>query len=485
MEIKALLGEHFCNEYNIEDKEYPIEWIEPIDLMVPERFDLSAKICFVEAYLSGYGMEWAEQLYRKHIQALSGGHEIGNEKKNSIDAYVSIFQLLIDDIKANGFDEQKSVVPVGGDNIIMDGAHRVSIAICLRKRLPIVRFPGLRSKYGFQFFEERLLDRIYMDHMALEYIKKRDSAYSACVWPRVGNSSKIEMMEDIMHQYAKIVYKKKLSLNYNGLCNLMIQAYKDFEWIGKLEAKFNGVTAQADLCYAPNAPMYYYVLEINSLDTARQMKTRIRDMYKIGNFSMHTTDTQEESLLIGKMLLNDSAVSFLNEGNPFEDISFYKQIDNLSRILTSDEIRKIAITGESVLGIYGLKKVKELIITGDNGIINSLSQNAEGNLIHKDTFIYPQQFLYDPRYYFHYGKVKFLTLFALKKSGSLSLEDIKLVNTLKESSGGQKIGKTILKELKRRYRNYKRTAIEKIYTWLVKINLLRPAKKVYHFIRRK
>lgn len=83
-----------------------ITWIKGKDLLSVKRLDLMAKYIYVESYLSGHGKAWAKELYSKHIEAFSGGgfREPGNAQKNSLDAYISSFDHLIEEISQNGFD---------------------------------------------------------------------------------------------------------------------------------------------------------------------------------------------------------------------------------------------------------------------------------------------------------------------------------------------------------------------------------------------
>ena len=77
-----------------------------------------------------YNCKFINELYDKHIEAFSAGsyNEPGNDEKNSIKKYIDTFEVLIKNIKKSGIDETISVIPVGKNNEIMDGAHRTAIA---------------------------------------------------------------------------------------------------------------------------------------------------------------------------------------------------------------------------------------------------------------------------------------------------------------------------------------------------------------------
>ena len=363
--IEDLLGVFFCKQYKIDPNlVYNIEWVNAQTLIVPGRFDLIAKINYIKAYDTGVGLKWAEELYRKHIEAFSQGREPGNDEKNSIDAYVKVFNQLISDIKTNGFSENISVIPVGAKNEIMDGAHRVSIAAYFNLKLPIIRFENLHANNNYEFFENQLLDHKYLDCMAYEYVKLDENSHCACVWPTANDPKKIEQMETLMNKEGQIVYKKKIELSYNGIRNLMIQVYSGFDWMGGIDTHFSGASGKADKCYVPNNPMYIYVLKVDTLEHTLELKAKIREVFKIGNHSIHISDTHDEALQISQMLLNDESIFYLNNGKPDYDIDFLKRILKLGdeKICLTDS----ALVCDCTLAMYGLKKADSLVCVGSS-----------------------------------------------------------------------------------------------------------------------
>ena len=131
-----LLSENFIKTKHI-TKETPFvtEEVRGRELLCPERIDLAAKIAYIEARETGGDMSFARELYRKHIEAFSEGYftEPGDENKDSLEKFFSVFDELIDDFKKNGFNPEKSLIPVGQNNIILDGAHRTACAIYFDK----------------------------------------------------------------------------------------------------------------------------------------------------------------------------------------------------------------------------------------------------------------------------------------------------------------------------------------------------------------
>ena len=48
--------------------------VSPIELLVPGRIDLIAKYTYIENYVKHYDVKWFNNLYKAHIEALSGGN---------------------------------------------------------------------------------------------------------------------------------------------------------------------------------------------------------------------------------------------------------------------------------------------------------------------------------------------------------------------------------------------------------------------------
>ena len=169
----------YFKEYNKIDKdsEHEIFYMEAQDLINKKRIDIVVKYYYIKDRESGENIEFAQELYKKHIEAFSDGTftEQGNKDKNSIEKYIETFDKVIDSFKEKGFDEEVSLIPVGRDREILDGSHRVACAIYFKTKLRVIQFKNLSVDYGFDFFRRRVLDEFYLDFIAKEYVnlKKR------------------------------------------------------------------------------------------------------------------------------------------------------------------------------------------------------------------------------------------------------------------------------------------------------------------------
>lgn len=214
MKIRHELTPYFCETYGIDrDKDYPVEWIDPRTLLVSERLDLIAKLKYIEARENGGLTPFIKDCYIQHIAAFSYGtfKESGTKEKDSIEKYLDSFHQLIDAIAGSGFDAAKSVIPVGEDNILLDGAHRAAVAIHFKQQLPIIRIPEARVVYDADYFRKRLLDERCLDYLVLEYAKLKGTVQTALVLPGFAHQTNLfRQCREILNQHGKLVYFKNV-----------------------------------------------------------------------------------------------------------------------------------------------------------------------------------------------------------------------------------------------------------------------------------
>ena len=131
--LLQLIEPHFHNE--LIDKEYKIKTLKAKDLLVHTRFDLAFKILYLENI--NKKVKFAHRFYKEHIRAFSLGNfkELGNKEKNNIAKYIKNFHEIYKDIKLNGFDSSKTLIPLSSKGYIANGAHRVASAIYTNKNL--------------------------------------------------------------------------------------------------------------------------------------------------------------------------------------------------------------------------------------------------------------------------------------------------------------------------------------------------------------
>ena len=391
-----LLSKNFVETKKItKDTPYEIREIDARELLCPERFDLAAKIAYIEAREKGEDMSFARELYRKHIEAFSEGTytEPGDENKTSLDRFFSVFDELIDNYKENGFDSDKSLVPVGRDNIILDGAHRTACSIYFGGKISVISFPRFEVNFDYRYFRGRRLSEEMLEYMAVIYSRYASKPlYLACLWPVSTIAKRPQAMEIITAQHG-IVYDNSVMLNKNGLRNFMMQIYQHQDWIGTPDNHFAGVMGKVDACFAPNTSTETILFEGGALEEVLQMKNRIRDVFMLDKHAVHISDSNEETKLMASLLFSANSRHALNFGKPD---TFPQCFCEFKEIKESGVHLGISAT----LAYYGIAVVGEM--AADNKVFDELN----------------------PRTYFVFDGLKFPALVQVEEN--LSVDDIEI-----------------------------------------------------------
>lgn len=357
-----LLSDNFVKTKKITSKTpFEIREIEARELLCPQRLDLAAKLAYIEARESGADMSFAREIYRKHIEAFSEGEYIepGDDNKTSLEKFFSVFDELIDNFKEYGFDASKSLIPIGCDNIILDGAHRIACAIYFNKKVSVIRFPQFSVCFDYRYFRKRRLSEEMLEYMAITYSRYSiGELYLACLWP-VSSEEKRPQAVELIRKGHDIVLDTTVDLTKNGLRNFMLQIYQHQDWVGTVENRFCGVMGKVDGCFVPGAHTEAILFEGGSLDVILRMKDEIRDIFHLGKHAIHISDSNEETQLMASLLFNENSRHALNYGQPDEFPDCYRNMKDLQRK------RAVCLNNEATLAYYGVCEKKGIAASCD------------------------------------------------------------------------------------------------------------------------
>lgn len=419
-----LLSENFVKTRKITpDMPFEIQEVNARTLLCPERIDLAAKIAYIEARENGGDMAFARELYRKHIEAFSEGYfvEPGDASKVSLEAFYSAFDSLIDDFKVNGFDSEKSLIPVGEGNILLDGAHRTACAIYFQKTVTVIRFPAFTASFDYRYFRQRRLSEEMLAYMAVIYSRyAQTQLYMACLWPAAVESRRENAVERIREDH-RIVLDKTIMLQKSGLRNFMLQIYQHQGWIGTPETHFPGVMGKVDACFVPGVCTEIVLFEGGTLDEVLAMKDSIRGIFQIGKHAIHISDSNEETRLMAELLLNENSLHALNYGKPDTFPDWFRKFKELRSSVAS-------LNAAATASYYGIQGSEKAVLSE--------------NLVNP----------FDPRSYFVFDGVKFPALSVIKDSlngtdSALSRE----VNALLRKGGANSVRKRKYEDAKTRF----------------------------------
>ncbi len=439
MELKKnkllkLIEPHF--EKDLVQDSYEIKTLKAKKLLTHTRFDLAFKLLYLE--MMDKDVRFAKEIYKDHIRAFSLGKftEPGNEEKNSIDRFLEEFHNTFEDIKLNGFDSSKTLIPLSKNGSIANGAHRIASAIYLDKALECVQINTANHIYDYKFFYSRNVPSEMLDVVATKFVEYADNVHVAFLWPTAkGNDKEIEKV------IPNIVYRKEMTLAPNGAHNLLSQIYYGEEWLGSVEDDFRGSKGKLVECFKTFEPVRIIAFQANSLDDVLKIKDKVREIFNVGKHSIHITDTKEEAIRVARVVFNDNSIHFLNYAKPNRYISTHKKIDKFKEFLAKNEldINDLVLDNEIVLSAYGLRESSDIDYFVDDN--EKLKYNDEELEYHDEEKL---ELIYNPKNYFYFNDLKFVSfnqLYKMKKNRAEEKDknDCKMMEALIENDRFKKI----------------------------------------------
>lgn len=448
---------------------YTVEKVNPNRLLCPERLDIAAKYLYIK--LKDNCKEYAEKIYVEHIRAMTKGSFVEPySKKKDISSFLSAFEKLYSDMKEIGYAGNMSPIPVDKNYRIMDGAHRVAVALVLNIDVPIVKLDMEASYdvYNQSYFENFGTDHDILDRIVLEYLKLKEKCVCINIWPSaVGHDTELfEMIE----KYFSIIYKKDIVLNENGAFFYLAQIYKEYSWAQNHQDGFSGVYRKLIPCFPTFSPIRTIFVEVDDSLQLITIKDKMRSLYGLGKHSLHMTDNIEETIEMAEILLSNNTIYFMNKCNALFFNNTFKLLEEAKKIQNSSE--QVVFTGSIVLALYGIREAQDIDYISDNDTdMNSHNRFLNWYGVNKNDV------LFNTEYQFTFFGMKFLKLqiirnFKKNRNEGKDIDDIKLIDLVQEDKG---------KDFRAALLRKKRRIIASIQGFIIKL-----AHKlgIYEFLRK-
>lgn len=403
--LTTLIEPHFCSD--LTQKEYEIKSIHSNQLLTYNRFDLAFKLLYLE--MLDKNISFTKDIYKKHIEAFSLGTfiEPGNEDKNTIEKFIEEFKNIFEDIKINGFNSSKSIIPLSKNNSIANGAHRIASAIYLNKIVDCVEIYTANQVYDYKFFHSRNIDNNTLDIVATKFTEYATNVHIAFLWPIGKDTTNVQNI--IPH----ILYKKTIKLTPNGSHNLLSQIYYGEEWIGSVEDDFKGSKGKLVECFKTFDEFEVIAFQADSLEDVLKIKDDIRDVFNVGKHSVHITDTKDEAIRVAHTIFNDNSLHFLNYSKPNKYIDTNNKIEEFKKFLYENNIssKDVVIDSSFILACYGLREAKDTDFLCDNN--NKIIKEFKDINTHDEELKYynttKNEMIYNPKNYFYFNDIKFVS----------------------------------------------------------------------------
>ena len=404
------------------------------NLFNSNRFDLSAKYLYAKFRQKDIKSNFGLDVYREHLKVWNGFIEYNNPNKNTFESFKNEFDHILDSIKENGFDNNISKIIVDEDLCLLNGAHRTTSCIINNSEATFQIGGSGQKLCDYNMFRGLGLQEPYMDAMAYELAKFNKNMFIVSLFPSaIGCDDEVDK---ILSDNGRVGYKKLIKLNSTGAFNLMRQMYYGEEWAGGWYNNFGGFRDKANLCFTNLNPIRVYLVEFDSLDVAKKVKSKIRDIYKISNHSVHINDTHEQTIRLARVLFNNNSIHFMNNSKLVNYVKFEEQLSFYKKWIVENDldIEDYCVTASSILSMYGLREGNDLdyLHNGEevkgHQMVHSHNEYGESRYhIHRDDIIY------NPENHFYYDDIKFASLDVVKKLKQKRMEqkdirDIELID---------------------------------------------------------
>ena len=421
--------------------------ISPNTFLHSSRFDILAKYIYAKFLDQNIDSNFGLDLYAAHLKVWN--NYTHGDGKDGLDTYIDAFKQILASIKENGFDSQQSVVPVQHTGFkLINGGHR--IAACLLYDKEVFYRYGAESDgqtdVNYEYFRNHNrfvvggLAEKWCDAIAFEYCKLKPNTHIVTIFPSaVGGLEQHINAEKIIKENSDVFYRKSVPLINDGPFFLMRQMYFGESWGGNFQNNFPGLRSKANLCFQNSNPLVCYVVTVSHKKYLKIIKEKIREIYKIGNHSIHINDTKEETMRLARCLLNNNSVHFMNNCRSVYYKDFENYIHYFKNYIKENNLNleNYCVTASSILSRYGVREGRDLdyLHTEEKQIIGHKEIHSHNEYGKNRYFTTYDDIIHNPFNHFYFEDVKYTSLDVVKKlkekrGEEKDIADIKLIDTL-------------------------------------------------------
>lgn len=415
-------------------------WMNPLDLLCRDRFDIMAKYIYARYYLGSYQTQWHQRLYQSHLEKWTQCYNTDPLKIGYQD-FETAFQKVIQNLQRNAFDENFTI-HVNNAGHAWDGAHRIGTGIALQLPVKVKIYDGYAKAdmSPSKFKNQYKLEEHFIDHMVYEYAKLKENTFIVTLFPIAYEYQ--SQLEEVLEENGVVIYSKDLWLYENGPMEFIRIVYNGEWWTGSYIDKYKHSFAKANKCFPRGLirqfPVRVYLFECENKAVARKIKESFRE--KIQNHdALHINDTHDQTVIIAASLFNKNTIDFINTKRMNIFKNFDDGIDKLKEFFKNHHLDPddFCVDTGSVLSAYGLRDCKDIDVLHHNPLPPNYKEygidSHNPHLHHHHMCL--DEIIYNPENHFYYNGIKFVNLSLVKdmkkdRGSEKDLRDIELIRQL-------------------------------------------------------
>jgi hypothetical protein len=377
-------------------------------LLVPSRLDICSKIPLATAWKNGADERWGRDLYFSYLEKIHpfGGfnQDLG---KTTLEDYYFGFRQLFHSIASNGFNQELGGIPLGNKGIT-NGAHRVAVSVALGLEVSIEKSLDVDHVYDWRFLDEIGLDGVFVDGIMSEFLGHWPNTRIFCLMGLEAHVS--NGVEEYLNRNRNVIFRKTISLTSIGQRRLMQILYGANPWwnhslfetltLERFKGSTDGVT--------------FVFIEAQSISDDIRLKDQLRRIFLHSESikKIHSTDTQEEVTRLSDTILNSNSIHFMNYAPIGAEAKVLTRIRQNSE-KSNSEYQEFTVDGSSILEMYSIRQANDLDYVNKGNIWHQSEALESHNHEYDTQLIKPSDLLSDPRAFFKWDGLKFMSLPAL------------------------------------------------------------------------
>ncbi len=190
--------------------------------------------------------------------------------------------------------------------------------------------------------------------------------------------------------------------------------YEREPWLGDHDDGFAGARNKAAACFPRSGPAKCFLLAYDEPAELMRAKARVRELFGVGNHSIHITDTRDEGLRAARLAFSKNSVAFVNRRPVVMMRNFETLLSEYRRAIAdvpNDE--DYCVDGGAVMAASGVRDCGDFDYIYHrsplrDGVDGRICQNNEYARYHRGKTL--DDVIFDHRNHFYWQGLKFASI---------------------------------------------------------------------------